>query len=277
MKNLILKTFLILFLLVSCDEIEKQSQVVLISQDKKVFLDRLDTNEQVKMLLYQLDSANISLKDIVNYCRSSNNPMQSIGLIQIACASMENNLEEQNYEYWAGILYDLKRFYENVTLLKNDKQKVFMDVGSGNGEKLFVALCLGFEQAIGIEYADSLVAIANRNLQLFTAENKAQNIHADAFEVKKEVYQEADFIYLYSPIKDNLTMARLTQKILNNMKDGAILLEVRFVYGEELAKLMNWQLPLSAGLFVIKKQDEKFYLAEYDHHQTRWKKIEKAK
>ena len=278
MKTFLFHTLFISLLFFGCTETKTETkQIVSLPKAKKLFLDKIDVNEQVKTIHYQLDSAKISLKDIVDYCQISKNANQNIGLIQVACASMENNLEEQNHDYWAGILYDLKRFYEHLSLLKSEQNQVFIDVGSGNGEKLFASLCLGFKRAIGIEYSDSLVAIANRNLHLFIVQKQVQNHHADAFQVAPTIYQEADFIYLYSPIKDNLAMAKLTQKILQEMKEGTILLEVRFVYGEELKTLMRWDLPTFAGTVVFKKQDTRFYFAEYDNHQTVWKQISQTK
>jgi 16S rRNA G966 N2-methylase RsmD len=279
MKNFIFLYLFVLLGLISCERQTaqqlKKEQPSLLSKDKKIFLDSININITTHEFRYQLDSAAISLKDLVYYCQQSKNIAHTIGLVQLVCAGMENNLEEQNHEYWAGILYDLRRFYENIAILKSEKQKIFMDIGSGNGEKLFTALCLGFERAIGIEYSDSLVNIANRNLHLFTLENKIQNIHADAFQVAPQLYQQADFIYLYSPIKDNMQMAKLAQKILQEMKNGALLMEVRFVYGEELEKLTQWQFPPFGGTLVIKKQDDEFYFAEFDHHQTTWREVVK--
>jgi 16S rRNA G966 N2-methylase RsmD len=274
MKNHVLMLSIFYFFL-SCEQKPQQSKQLIngLTVEKKLFLERININNEPQNIDFLLDSAKIDLIDLVLFCRQSKNEAHQIGLIQAVCAGMQNNLETRNEEYWAGILYDLTRFCENVQILKTDKQKVFMDVGAGNGEKLFTALCLGFEQAVGIEYSADLVPIATQNLNALVKSQQIQIIHQDAFQVLPQTYANADFIYLYSPIKDNQTMAKLTYQILQQMKNGTVLLEVRFVYGEELAQLSAWEIPNMAGLFAIKKQENEFYYADYDHHQTKWIKI----
>lgn len=268
-------TGLLLVVLGGCEQKKEQSKTEenLLSAEKGLFLEKLDVNAQVREVIYLLDSAKVELAEVVYFCRQSKNEAQNIGLVQAACAGMANNLETRNEDYWAGILYDLSRFYENVKLLKTDEHQVFMDVGAGNGEKLFAALCLGFDKAVGIEYSADLVPLATQNLQTLIQNQQIQIIHQDAFLISPQIYANVDFIYLYSPIKDNQTMAKLTYQILQQMKNGTVLLEVRFVYGEELARLAHWQLPNMAGLFAIKKQENNFYYAEYDHHHTKWIEI----
>ncbi|SFF47836.1 class I SAM-dependent methyltransferase [Thermoflexibacter ruber] len=249
---------------------EQSKQSVAINPEKIQFLNQIQLYQHSKNLKYQLDSANISPEDIINFCRVSFDIERKTALIHAIRSEIPNNLQEINQEYWGGILYDLRRFMENISLLKQGNDKVFMDVGSGNGEKLYAALCLGFEKAIGIEYSPDLVKIAKESLQDFKQSGQIHAILADAFEVRPEIYAQADFIYLYSPIKDNELMAKLTYQIMQSMKNGAKLLEVRFVYRDELAKISNLDIPEMAGLFALKKENKQFYYAQYDQYQTKW-------
>jgi SAM-dependent methyltransferase len=249
---------------------EQSRQNLAITQEKIQFLNQIQLYQDSKNLKYQLDSANISAKDIVNFCQVSFDIERKTTLIHAVRSEIPNNLQEINQAYWGGILYDLSRFIENVNLLKQSQDKVFIDVGSGNGEKLYAALCLGFEKAIGIEYSPDLVQIAHESLQEFEQSGQVQTILSDAFEISPEIYAQADFIYLYSPIKDNELMAKLTYQIMQSMKNGAKLLEVRFVYQNELAKISNLYIPPMAGLFALKKENKQFYYAEYDQYQTKW-------
>lgn len=262
--------------LFACNELPPSNakNSLTITPEKVLFLNQLDLLDTEQTIKRQLDSANITNQDLIGFCQLSLDIDRKTTLIQIARSHIPNNLQEENHEYWAGILYDLRRFIENVSLLKQPQDKIFMDVGSGNGEKLYVSLCLGFEKAIGIEYSKDLVQIAQESLQDFEQNNQIQTIHQDAFKVPKEVYEKADFIYLYSPIKDNTMMANLTFQIMQNMKDGAKLLEVRFVYRDELVRVSGLSIPHLAGLFALKKHNNKFYYAEYDHYQTKWKILE---
>lgn len=268
-----IKIALLIFLFISaCSSAtqEQSTQEMAIPHEKIQLLNEIQLYQHEQILKSQLDSANISPEDIVHFCQVSFDIERKTALIHAIRSEIPNNLQEINQEYWAGILYDLKRFIENVSLLKQADNKVFMDVGSGNGEKLYAALCLGFEKAIGIEYSPDLVKIAKESLQNFEQSGQIQIILSDAFEVKPEIYAQADFIYLYSPIKDNDLMAKLTYQIMQSMKNGAKLLEVRFVYRNELANISKLEIPEMAGLFALKKENKKFYYAEYDPHQTKW-------
>jgi 16S rRNA G966 N2-methylase RsmD len=249
---------------------EQSKQGTVMTHEKIQFLNQLQLYQQGKNLKNQLDSAEVSSQDIVNFCQVSFDIERKTALIHAIRSAIPNDLQEINQEYWGGILYDLQRFIENITLLKQADNKVFMDVGSGNGEKLYASLCLGFEKAIGIEYSPDLVKIAKESLQDFEQSGQIQTILGDALEIKPEIYAQADFIYLYSPIKDNELMAKLTYQIMQGMKNGARLLEVRFVYCNELAKISGLDIPQMAGLFALKKENKQFYYAEYDQYQTKW-------
>jgi precorrin-6B methylase 2 len=268
--------FLLTCFLMACDASHqpKGEQNSAFSPEKLQFLTQINLYQEGNSLKYQLDSAGISSRDIIHFCQVSFDIDKKTTLIQVIRSAVSNDLKEENHEYWAGILYDLRRFIENVSLLKTRENKVFMDVGSGNGEKLYAALCLGFQKAIGIEYSTDLMQISEESLKDFVQNKEIELIHGDALEVSKDVYAEADFIYLYSPIKDNQVMAQLTHHIMQSMKENAILLEVRFVYRDELAKISGLELPDMAGLFALKKQKGRFYYAEYDQHETKWRKLQ---
>jgi hypothetical protein len=93
----------------------------------------------------------------------------------------------------------------------------------------------------------------------------------DALTVEASFFQKADFIYMYSPIKDNQLMASLFKRVLENLQEGCVLLEVRFVYGEELNKILPYSLPTVRGWLAIKKEAGKFFyknIAENNYGYT---------
>lgn len=144
-----------------------------------------------------------------------------------------------------------------------------MDVGSGNGEKPFAALCLGSEKSYGVEYSGRLVEISKQFLGTLAEKKKVQIIGQDALEVDDSVYQQVDFIYMYSPIKDHELMASLFYKIMQTMQEGDILVEVRMVYRPQLSEISGWEIPELSSL-ILKKEQGKFYYARYGLHEVRW-------
>jgi len=53
------------------------------------------------------------------------------------------------------------------------------------------------------------------------------------------------------------------------MKNGALLLEMRFVYNKELQKKTGLKFPDAADI-VMKKENDKFYYAQMQGKQKEW-------
>jgi hypothetical protein len=92
-----------------------------------------------------MDSLKVSLSDIYNYCLKSKDFAYKSKFITCIYGKVENYLQEDNPEYSKAVLYDLNKFSDVMRSFKTPEHKTFLDVGSGNGEKVYAALCWGFE------------------------------------------------------------------------------------------------------------------------------------
>lgn len=183
-------------------------------------------------------------------------------------SGFENNVSEANSDYWGGILYDMENFISIVRRLKADKHTSFMDIGSGNGSKIYAALCMGFEEGYGLEYAPELVEISNQFLEPYVSDSIVRIQLGNALTVDSSYYAQADFLYMYSPIKSHETMAFLYERAMQNMKEGAIFLEVRFVYAKELRERTQLSIPDFPSVFAIQKNEGNYYYLRFDQEGT---------
>lgn len=252
----------------SCEKTETTTEI------KTKFLAKIELKTPNEVLQRQMDSLKVSLMDIYKYCQSNSQMALKSKVITCIYGKVDNYLQEEKPEYEQGILYDLNKFNAVLLNFKEPQHKTFLDVGSGNGEKLYAALCWGFEKSVGLEYSKKLVQISQNALQEFMQNKKIDIIHADALKTSPEIYQNMDVIYLFSPIKDNKIMAQLTENILKNMKNGALLLEMRFAYHKELSKRLQLTLPATADI-AIKKEGDKFYYTPAQDTAKNWTLLEK--
>jgi 16S rRNA G966 N2-methylase RsmD len=214
---------------------------------------------------------NLTPVEVYQLCLETTDTTKKIEWATRVCQKMKNHIQIHDEQHWGGILYDLPRFAEHIVLCKEPTHTSFLDIGAGNGEKLFMALCLGFEKVYGIEYDSTLVKISQENLK--NLDEKITLKQADALQVSPSFYAKPDFIYMYSPIKDATKMAELYALVMQNMREGAILLEVRMVYLAELRQKTKLAFPELAGHFILKKQMENFYYLTYQGQEKQWKKI----
>ncbi len=256
-------------ILAACDSKEPNNQTTVsatptdtintLTPSKRTFLHQIDILRYPEKIYFDLNSEGITLRDVQTYCLSEDSANREAALITAMCAGNENTLSEQNSDYWGGILYDMETFASIVRRLKQPEHRVFMDVGSGNGDKLYAALCLGFQQVLGLEYSEDLASISKRFLTDYQTDSTVVITHGDALEVPASYYQQADFIYMYSPIKSHEVMAGLYERIMQNLRVGGIFLEVRFVYAKELRERTQLNIPEFAGVFAIQRTEEDRY------------------
>jgi len=103
----------------------------------------------------------------------------------------------------------------------------FLDVGSGIGEKPFLAYACGqFERCDGLEYDPRTLAVADFLLSQIQTDNPypISNELGDALEFTR--YGEYDVIYMYRPLRDKPMMRQLFLKIAAEMKVGATCMDV---------------------------------------------------
>jgi hypothetical protein len=115
----------------------------------------------------------------------------------------------------------------------SELQGSFLDVGSGIGEKPFIAYSCGrFNRCDGLEYDARTIAVAEfllNNLQTkFRYPISFEWGDATTF----NRYHEYDVIYMYRPMRDQTRMRELFCKIGTEMKIGATCLDI---YERDLA------------------------------------------
>ena len=103
----------------------------------------------------------------------------------------------------------------------------FLDIGSGIGEKVFLAYALGrFVQCDGLEYDPRTSAIASFLLQQIAAYDPypIRLLQGDALTF--EHYGSYSVIYMFRPMHDPIAMASLFRRIAKQMQPGAIVFDV---------------------------------------------------
>jgi SAM-dependent methyltransferase len=118
----------------------------------------------------------------------------------------------------AHIASDPDEFSEALASLQiKHEDFAFIDLGSGKGRALLLALHFPFRQIVGVEFALELHRIAQANLTRVastgTDVNRIGLVHADAMEF--ELPPEPSVIYLYNPF-DDLVMSGVIDRVLQS-------------------------------------------------------------
>lgn len=251
-----LATFLVVCtLIIACDTHQSISKIA--AAEKSSLFNQADIFFDDSKLRKEISKTGVSEKEIVDFCKKRDDIALKTKFAAAVYANKSYNKKPANEKFWAAIRFNLGRFVENVMLIKEPQQKVFMDIGSGNGEKLFTALCIGFEKAYGLEYSEDSYEESKENLKNFSQE--IEIVKGDALAIEGDFFKKADFLYMYSPIKDDELAAKLFKRVIDNMKEGAVLLEVRCVYIRELRKATGLNFPNLKSWLAVKKQDGKFF------------------
>ncbi|MCS6821773.1 MAG: class I SAM-dependent methyltransferase [Microscillaceae bacterium] len=184
-----------------------------------------------------------------------------------------NNNYQKKYPQteWYLERLPLTEFLQILFFYKEDYHKTFMDIGSGNGDKLYAAMCVGFDKAFGIEYEKKLHEVAVEALPNMVAKKKIELRLGDATKMDKSYYQQADFIYMYCPlILFKEKQAELTYNLLKNMRNNTLIYEAGFVYAEYLKKYvtnLNIQDGYKGAIAFKKENDKYFYRGFISHWQ----------
>lgn len=242
---------------------------------QEIFLQKNTWVEDDSLFSHQLDSLHINAWQVYQYCQQTTNQARKLRLISAISQKADNQINSLDTSYWGGILYRMKPFVEVVQKLKEPQHTRFIDVGSGNGEKLYAALCLGFAQSEGLEYDSTLVNISQRHWHTMIERQKMKIKLGNALTIAPNYYQQFDFIYLYSPIRKHVPMARLFYTLMQQLKEGGVLLEVRMVYADALRKISGYDIPHLMGTFAIKKQGGKLYYVRYSDTTKDWLLLKK--
>jgi hypothetical protein len=270
LKKIIFSLVFFGIFLISC---EKPSQSQKVNEDE-VFFNSLKTYASDTRLYKRLDGVGFNAQDVVSFCGEISDLGIKNKFIKYVTTRAKNQLEEAKKGFWGSIRYNMDSFTSVVAMLKERQHKTFMDIGSGNGEKLYASLCLGFEEVKGLEYSKESKDLSEVFLKDFISQKKVEITQGDALEIDGKYFSQADFAYMYSPMKDNDAMATLFKRMMDNMKDGAVFLEVRNVYYRQLRDKIGYQVPQHKGWFAIKKEKDKFlYRTSLENEE--WNELEK--
>lgn len=121
----------------------------------------------------------------------------------------------------AHIASDPGEFSEALASLQIEHEDfIFIDLGSGKGRALLLALHFPFRRIIGVEFALELDRIAQANLIRVGASgidvNRIGLVHADATEF--ELPPEPSVIYLYNPFNDAV-MNGVIERVLRSSRE----------------------------------------------------------
>ncbi|EAY24213.1 class I SAM-dependent methyltransferase [Microscilla marina] len=245
---------------------------------QQIFWQQTAWESEDSFLSQKLDSLQIGAWQVYQHCRQKKPLLaRKLRLISAVCQKAGNRINSLDTSYWGGILYRMKPFVELIQVLKEPQHHTFVDVGSGNGEKLYAALCLGFDHSEGLEYDSTLVSMSRHYWQPMIKRQKMSIRWGNALTIAANYYQQFDFIYLYSPIRKHVPMARLFYTLMQQLKEGGVLLEVRMVYAQALRKVSGYDIPNLMGTFALKKQGGRLYYVRYSNTTKDWILLEKKK
>lgn len=123
---------------------------------------------------------------------------------------MPSSLTIESANKGSGLEYEptpVKAFPNMLVNLPNDLSEfAFVDFGSGKGRTLLLASQYNFKKIIGVEYAEELHQIANKNIAAYRSENQQcfdiKSVCTDA--VQFPIPQEKCLFYFYYPFNEQV-------------------------------------------------------------------------
>jgi hypothetical protein len=137
----------------------------------------------------------------------------------------QNSVQLSHHFY---IAYHPDRFMNYLNYLGvADMGGAFLDVGSGIGEKPFIAYACGrFDRCDGLEYDSRTSAVAQFLLDQIQTDYRYPIRYEVGDALCFPKYENYEVIYMYRPMRDLAMMRRLFQKIGGEMKIGSICLDI---------------------------------------------------
>ena len=106
----------------------------------------------------------------------------------IAELAKENPVAKHAVLYQATKVLPLKALFKKIDISEN---QVFVDIGSGKGRVLILALKLGFKKVKGIEFSSFLCLVAEENIRKCMSRVKLKN-HHEIINIDASQYQFKD-------------------------------------------------------------------------------------
>ena len=124
-------------------------------------------------------------------------------------------------------------FYEIIKQVSPTSDKIFYDLGSGNGKAVILASLFGnFKKLVGIEILDELVVSAKRILTKYKKllkeklpEKLKQEIKFVKADILKTDFSEADVVFTHSTCFDEEFMKALAEK-MEGLKKGSFVITI---------------------------------------------------
>jgi 16S rRNA G966 N2-methylase RsmD len=141
--------------------------------------------------------------------------VKTMKLSRIANLDIGFDSKLHGFDYYATRSRPFKKILKKV---KNTKNSVFVDIGSGKGKCLILADIYGFKKSVGVEFSKELVDISKKNVKKYL-NRKGKNFgeieiyHEDASTfIIKEDY---NIFYLFNPFDEKICNA-----VLNNILES---------------------------------------------------------
>ena len=126
-------------------------------------------------------------------------------------------IESENIKYGAKYMGSdpkaIKKLFEGFKI--KHEEFVFVDLGSGKGRVLFVASDYPYKKIIGVEFAEDLHKIAQKNIENYRSKNqKCENIESVCIDAAKfEIPEDRIVFYLFNPFSE-----KVLSQVLENIE-----------------------------------------------------------
>jgi SAM-dependent methyltransferase len=141
--------------------------------------------------------------------------------------------------YQATKTRPLRKLMRRLNVPKNG---TFVDLGSGKGRTLLVAMQLGFEKIIGVEFSPELCAVARKNIEIFSSHSHSRVEIVESDVSKYQFDPHSNVFFMYNPF-DKVVMDRMIENLRNSLLQSPR--QIWLIYNTPLcAELLD-----NAGLF----------------------------
>ncbi|MCU0446399.1 MAG: class I SAM-dependent methyltransferase [Microscillaceae bacterium] len=230
--------------------------------DSSKLLEYADLFSNPDKIKKELDTQKMGAYEVYQLCKQRNFEFSiTTRFVRAIYAEPNREYDRKHKLEWYLSRLPLVEFAQMLYYFKEPQHRSFMDVGSGNGDKLYTALCMGFDKSYGVEYEQKLHETAEKALKPMSDKGLTEISQGDATKLPDAYFQKADFLYMYCPLVLNKPeQAKLLHRILKNMRDNTMLYEAGFLYAKEFKKLNPIEVEDGyRGFLAVKREKGKYY------------------
>jgi hypothetical protein len=177
------------------------------------------------------------------------NGSDTAGIVRLGALRIESPNRDAGVRYQPSDPDDFRSLVEGLPVDCNDY--VFVDLGSGKGRVLMLASGFPFRRVLGVEFAEELNTIAERNLALHVGArrcNDVRTITADAAEYA--LPEEPLVLYLYNPFAPEV-LRRHLERNRASLERGARPVYFLLTGASELVEVLE-----AAGFERLPREDD---------------------